>query len=213
MARMSKQPTYDLPGIGTRGGKLSVTGYILKNGNNTVIVRCDCNQLEYAVNTQNFRTGKSTQCSFCAQAASALRKRWVYDDTMPTSQSKRLLGRLAGQISRCHKPSNTHFKHYGGRGISVCPEWREDRGSFLRYVKTLPGWDNPELEIDRIEVNGNYEPGNIQFVTRKSNLQNKRKISDLEQRIRELEACLRSCQCGATASLYDSHGGGAFTCS
>jgi hypothetical protein len=99
----------------------------------------------------------------------------------------RLLNRLSAAISRCHCPTNRVYKHYGGRGIYVCQDWRQDRAAFLRYVQTLDGWDNPALEMDRIDVDGHYEPGNIRFVSRSTNLRNKRKIADLEARIRHLE--------------------------
>jgi len=70
----------------------------------------------------------------------------------------------------------------------VCSTWASDRAEFLRYVQTLPGWDQPELEFDRIETNGNYEPGNVRFISKSGNLKNKRKVEELEQRIRDLEA-------------------------
>jgi hypothetical protein len=73
----------------------------------------------------------------------------------------------------------------------VCPEWRFDRAEFLRYAQTLDGWDNPAFEMDRIDVDGHYAPGNIRFVSRSDNLHNKRKIADLEARVRHLEQRLK----------------------
>jgi hypothetical protein len=81
--------------------------------------------------------------------------------------------------------------HYGGRGISVYEEWRRNRAAFLQYVQTLKGWDDPSLQMDRINVNGNYEPGNIRFVSPSENMSNKRKVADLEARIRYLEQRLK----------------------
>jgi hypothetical protein len=101
-----------------------------------------------------------------------------------------LLNRLAAAITRCHSPTARTYEHYGLRGVTVHQEWRDDRASFLRYIQTLPGWDVSKLEMDRENTDGSYEPGNLRFVSRSKNLRNKRKIADLEQRIRELEARL-----------------------
>jgi hypothetical protein len=115
----------------------------------------------------------------------------------------RLLNRLSAAITRCHKPSCRVYKHYGARGIFVCREWRDDRIAFLRYVQTLPGWDNPALDMDREDNNRGYEPGNVRFATKSTNSRNRRPVADLEQKIRDLEARLRSYERGTKASLHD----------
>jgi hypothetical protein len=113
----------------------------------------------------------------------------------------RLLNRLSAAITRCHSPNSRVYKHYGERGVHVHQQWREDRAAFLRYVQTLPGWDDPSYEMDRINVDGGYEPGNIRFVSRSDNLKNKRQVADMQRRIAELEAevtYLRSRERGTT---------------
>ncbi len=74
-------------------------------------------------------------------------------------------------ISRCHNPSNDHFQNYGGRGVSVCPAWRESFARFLDDVGLKPV---PGMNIDRIDTNGNYEPGNARWATRTENQRNMR---------------------------------------
>jgi len=59
--------------------------------------------------------------------------------------------------SRCYNPKNKDFKNYGGRGISVCDRWRSNFGSFLGDMGKRP---TSLHTIERINVNGNYEPGN-----------------------------------------------------
>jgi hypothetical protein len=121
---------------------------------------------------------------------------------MPDDKHRtRLLNRLAAAITRCHSPNNRAFSHYGGRGIEVYTGWRKDRASFLQYVQTCSGWDNPSYEMDRIDVNKGYGPGNIQFVSRSDNLKNKRQVSVMQRRIADLEAeiaDLRSRERGAS---------------
>jgi hypothetical protein len=181
---------YPLPSIGYRSGKLTVTGYIVssRGGVSAIVVKCDCNAAEYKVDQQNFKNFRSTRCPLCAKKAAAAKRYWVYSEAMADDDHRtRLLNRLAAAVTRCHTPSDRAYKHYGERGIRVCPEWRFDRAEFLRYVQTLEGWDNPAFEMDRINVDGHYEPGNIRFVSRSDNLYNKRKVADLEARIRHLE--------------------------
>lgn len=195
--------SFPLPRVGHRSGKLTVTGYILgaRRGVIAIIVRCDCQDAEYRVDNNNFRHFKSTRCNLCAKLAAHEKRFWIYAEAMPDDEHRRrLLNRLSAAITRCHNPKAKlkYWLHYGHRGISVYEEWRKDRTAFLRYVQTLPGWDIPELEMDRIDTNGNYEPGNIRFATKHENLCNKRKVADLEETI----ASLRHRLCGAEEQIH-----------
>ena len=73
--------------------------------------------------------------------------------------------------ARCSNPSATYFEHYGGRGISVCSEW-SDFIAFYQWAISS-GWKDG-LQIDRVDVNGNYEPKNCRWVTSAQNNQNRR---------------------------------------
>jgi hypothetical protein len=87
---------------------------------------------------------------------------------------------------RCHNKKHVKYKDYGKRGISVCDEWRQSKWAFIKYVKTLPNWDNPDLELNRIDNNGNYKPGNVEWATKAENRRNTRprmthdKFNDLQ---------------------------------
>ena len=185
--------TNPLPSIGHRSGKLTVTGYVrgVRGGVKALIVRCSCGGPEYTVDRQNFKNFKSTRCNLCAKQAASSKRYWKYAEAMPEDAHRtRLLNRLAAAITRCHTASSKGYVHYGARGIQVFDGWRKDRSSFLSYVRTLVGWDDPSLEMDRVDTNGGYEPGNIRFVTRATNAANKRRIADLEAEVQRLRRAL-----------------------
>ncbi len=71
--------------------------------------------------------------------------------------------------NRCSSPSCPNYPYYGGRGIRFHPEWAEF-GSFLRDVGLRP---TPQHSLDRIDNDGNYEPGNVRWATRKVQGRNK----------------------------------------
>ena len=76
-------------------------------------------------------------------------------------------------ISRCFKPSKGKgYERYGGRGIRVCQEWLESFEAFRDWALDH-GYDE-DLELDRIDNNGDYSPENCRFVTHKANNRNRR---------------------------------------
>jgi hypothetical protein len=84
--------------------------------------------------------------------------------------------------NRCLNPNTKQFKDYGGRGILICDEWIGDFMTFYNYIITLEGHElighrNDQLTIDRINNNGNYEPGNLKFSTRKEQAHNSRRYA------------------------------------
>lgn len=64
--------------------------------------------------------------------------------------------------TRCYNPNAEHYAYYGGRGVSVCEEWRNSFQAFFEWAMAN-GYDD-KLTLDRIEASGNYEPSNCRWV-------------------------------------------------
>lgn len=75
-------------------------------------------------------------------------------------------------LNRCHNPADPGYPRYGGRGIIVCDEWRNDFSAFYRYVGDRP---SDAHSIDRIDNDKGYEPGNVKWSTKQEQQRNFRK--------------------------------------
>lgn len=74
--------------------------------------------------------------------------------------------------TRCYNKNNSHYKYYGKRGIKVCNEWLHDFQAF--YDWSMSNGYNDNLTIDRINVDGNYEPDNCRWITQHDQCYNTR---------------------------------------
>jgi hypothetical protein len=79
-------------------------------------------------------------------------------------------------IQRCENPNNPAYKHYGERGIAVHPGWRE----FANFIADMGAKPTPAHTLERIDNNGNYEPGNCKRATQKEQCQNMRRSLSYE---------------------------------
>lgn len=73
---------------------------------------------------------------------------------------------------RCYNKNYSHYKDYGGRGIAVCDEWLHDVVSFYNWA--MDNGYQEGLTLDRINVNGNYEPSNCRWITNDEQQNNRR---------------------------------------
>lgn len=74
--------------------------------------------------------------------------------------------------SRCYNPNDTGYANYGGRGIEMCKDWKDNPASFAEWA-SMSGYTD-SLSIDRIDYNGNYTPENCRWVSNKTQQNNKR---------------------------------------
>ena len=79
-------------------------------------------------------------------------------------------------IARCEQPLVPSFKHYGGRGIRVCDRWRD---FFRFFVADMGPKPTPQHSLDRIDVNGNYEPSNCRWADATTQSRNRRVVKPI----------------------------------
>ncbi|WP_110933276.1 hypothetical protein [Paenibacillus bouchesdurhonensis] len=146
---------------GQRFGKLTVIRRAEKNsksGNAMWICECDCGNRSTVIGS-HLRSGKTSSCG-CNR---------ISQRSMGHSKD-RLYRTWLGMHNRCYNPDHDRYEWYGGKGISICDEWHV----FMTFRNwALANGYTDELTIDRIDVDGNYSPGNCQWVDMKTQANNR----------------------------------------
>lgn len=144
--------------------------------------RVRCCGGSYEVETK-FLTREHPECRKCSGATRGRRRSAAlgYAEVIPDQRLRLLwLHRFTSIISRCYDPRHAAYPRYGGRGIRIYRGWRHNRLAFLRYAVTLPQWDNPALDLDRVDNDRGYLPGNLRLCSRGENCRNKRRTRRVE---------------------------------
>ena len=162
---------------GQRFGRLTVVcrGKTKSRKQNGTLVywlcKCDCGN-EIEISGADIRRGKSQSCG-CYQSEMSRQANTTHGE----SDSK-LYNRWERIKQRCLNPNYKEFYLYGGRGITICEEWKNDFACFQRWC--FNNGYSPDLEIDRIDSDGGYSPDNCRFATPLQNSNNKRNNKRIE---------------------------------
>jgi len=125
---------------------------------------CDCGT-ERMVSSGNLRDGLSVSCGCYKEEVTAMRC------TKHGLARSKEYNAWSDAKRRCFDATSPQYHNYGGRGITMCLEWAESVERFVSDMGKCP----PGLTLDRINNNGNYEPGNCRWTTMKVQANNMRK--------------------------------------
>jgi len=128
---------------------------------------CSCGSPEFEVLAQSLRDGNTRSCGCLALEATVRMGKNREKHGLCQTPEYKTWGRI---VARCCNPKSLSYPYYGGRGISICPTWRENPEKFIEDMGPRPEGGS----LDRIDVNGNYARDNCRWATKLEQAQNKR---------------------------------------
>jgi hypothetical protein len=161
---------------GTKYGALTLVEVTGRRQNNRVVYRwqCECGN-EIFAHVQNIRLAKLPSCGCLTHSLKSEARRTSHGASLKRSSLYPTWVAWQSMHWRCTNERRRDFPAYGGRGITVCPRW----SSFPLFLSDM-GARPIGGSLDRIDVNGNYEPGNCRWANATQQSNNKRNNRRIE---------------------------------